>query len=133
MDTISHSSARPMTVKIALTYLALDCGVATVMGIYYGRWDVSFYYYMFGSGLILDFVPLWFAFRRKNWARWFVVIYTVWNVCDDPMWWNRYHQTYSTFQTVWFGLSDLLDIIAVILLFHPSSNRWFRGHQMPPN
>jgi len=120
-----------MTVKIALTYLSLDCGVATVMGIYYGRWDVSFYYYMFGFGLVLDFVPLWFAFRRKNWARWFVVIYTVWNVCDDPIWWNRYHQTYSTLQIVWFGLSDLLYIIAVVLLFHPSSNRWFRGHKLP--
>ncbi len=115
-----------MAVKIALTYLAFDCGVATVMGIYYGRWDVSFYYYMFGFGLILDFVPLWFAFRRKNWARWFVVIYTGWNVCYSPLLWVRYHQTFSAFYTVWFWLSDLLEFIALIALFHPSSNRWFQ-------
>jgi hypothetical protein len=125
MDIIEHGTARPTAVKLALIFLVLDAVAANIVGMFYGPWNMSMYYYIFGFGLVLDFVPLWFAFRRKNWARWFVAIYTVFCVCDAPFLWHRYHLTYSTFQTVWFWSSDILDIIAVIMLFYPSSNRWF--------
>ena len=90
-------------------------------------------HYLFGFGLVLDYGSLWFVFRRKNWARWFVTIFTLPFVCYDPFLWHREHLTFSVFQSVWFWLSDLLDIIAVVLLFHPTSNRWFRAHKPPPN
>ena len=70
MDNIAHHNSRPMAVKLALIFLALDAIEATIGGIFYGPWDMRIYYYNFGFGLVLDFVPLWFAFRRKNWARW---------------------------------------------------------------
>ena len=125
-------TTRPMAVKLALILLLLDSAAIAIGGILNGPWDMPIYYYTFGIGLILDFVPLWFAFRRKNWARWLVAIYTLLCVCFDPFLGNRYYQTYSAFQIIWFSLSDILDIVALILLFFPSSNRWFRGQQLPP-
>ena len=132
MDITTYSNTRPMSVKLALIWLATEGIVTTVSGIWYGPWGMSSYHYIFGFGLILDFAPLWFVFRRKNWARWFVIIYMVFNVCFDPLLGNRFHLTFSTLQKVWFGLSDILDITAVVLLFLPSSNRWFRDRKLPP-
>jgi len=133
MENIAQHNPRPMAVKVALIFLLLDSGAATISEIVYGPWDLYPFYYIFGFGLVLDYVPLWFVFRRKNWARWFVAIFTLANVCYDPFLWHRDHQTFSAFQSVWFWLSDLLDIVAVVLLFHPSSSRWFRAHKLPPN
>jgi FtsH-binding integral membrane protein len=134
MDTTAHDNPRPVTVKLALILLALDSGVAFVMDV------VNFqlgHYIMFGSWLfegLLFFVLLWCAFRGKNWARWFVAVWTVLlEVCISPVVWVRYHQTFSTLGAVWFWFGWLLDIIAVLALFHTSSNLWFRGPKMPLN
>jgi hypothetical protein len=125
MNIIVHSTDRPMAVKLAIILLVLNAVAADVGGVFYGPWNMAVYYYMFGFGLLLDFVPLWFAFRRQNWARWFVALYTVFGVCDEPFFWHRHHQTYSICQALWIASSDIVDIIALVLLFRPSSNRWF--------
>jgi hypothetical protein len=134
MDITAYSSARPMAVKLALIILALDGGVAFVMDVINVQLS---HYVLFGSWLIEDilfFVLLWCAFRGKNWARWFVAVWTVLlEVCISLFVWVRDHQTFSTFGAVWFWFGWLLDIIAVIALFHSSSNRWFREHKLPAN
>jgi|SRR5208282_222557 hypothetical protein len=108
MDSIAHKDTRPVTVKFALILLALNTGDALVMSLIYAQWgnlsaDISFVLF-----LILNILPLWFIFRRKNWARWFVAILTSGGVCYSPLLWVRDHQTFSAFYTVWFWLSDLL-------------------------
>jgi hypothetical protein len=132
MDITVHSTARPMAVKIAIILLALDCGAAIVMDVV--NFQLS-HYVTFGGWLIEDilfYVLVWCAFCGKNWARWFVAIWTVLlEICISPFAWVSFHRAYSTFGAVWFWLGWLLDIIAVIALFHPSSNRWFRGHRLP--
>jgi len=133
MENIAIQNSRPIAVKLALIYFLVDRGVGTISEMFYGPWDMHIYYSIFGVGLVLDFVPLWFVFRRKNWARWFVAIFTLGYCCYDPFLWRRYHQTFSAIQSVWFWLSWFLDIIAVALLFHPSSSRWFRAQKLPPN
>jgi hypothetical protein len=133
MDNISQSSARPMAVKLALILLAVFTGVAFVMNLIYTQWGNYVADISFGLFLIVYVIPLWFLFRGKNWARWFVAILTFIGVCYSPFLWIQDHQTMPAFWKVWFWLSDLSDIIVMILLFHSSSNRWFRGYQLPSN
>jgi len=127
MDIVAHNGKRPIAVNFALILLAVNTGEAFIMSLIYTQWrnlsaDISF-----GIFLILYVTPVWFVFRRKNWARWFVAILTFGGVCYSPFLWVRDHQTFSAFWTVWFWLSDLSDIIVVIALFCPSSNRWFQA------
>ena len=96
------------------------------MSLIHAQWNNLSSDISFGSFVVLYIIPLWFFFRGKSWARWFVAILTFAGVCYSPFLWARDHQTFSAVETVWFWLSDLLDIITVIALFHPSSNRWFR-------
>ena len=125
MAIIVQSTKRPIAVKLALLLLVLDAVAGDLGGFFYGPWNRAVYYYMFGVGLVLDFVPLWLAFRRQNWARWFVALYTIFSVCDVPFFWHRHPQTYSVCQALWIISSDIVDLIALVLLFRPSSNRWF--------
>jgi hypothetical protein len=133
MDITAHSTARPTTVKFALVFLALTTGVALVLSVIYAQWSNYAADISFGGFFILYVIPLWFIFHGKNWARWFVAVLIFGGICYSPFLWVRDHQTISIFWAVWFWLSDLLDVATLILLFHPSSNRWFRGQQMPPN
>jgi hypothetical protein len=127
MDIIAHNGKRPIVVKFALILLAFNTGDALVMSVIYAQWDNLSADISFGGFLILYVIPLWFVFHRKNWARWFVAVLTFGGVCYSPFLWVRDHQTFSAFYTVWFWLSNLLDVITLILLFHPSSNRWFQA------
>jgi hypothetical protein len=131
MNNTTYSNPRPITVTAAIILLALNSGAATACGILNGPWDLTAYYYIFGFDLILDFVPLWFVFRRKNWARWFVAIFTFAYLCYDPFLWMRDHKTFSAWFSAWFILSDTAEIAALVLLFHPSSNNWFRRPKQP--
>jgi hypothetical protein len=131
MDSTPYNNARPVAVKLALILLALDCGVALVIdaiNIQSGQYGV------FASWLIEDivfFFLLWCVFCGKNWARWVVAVWIVLSeVCISPLAWVRYHQTFSTLEAVWFWFGWLLDIIGVIALFLPSSNRWFREYKL---
>jgi len=130
MDNTTYSNARPTAAKVALTLLALDFGVGFVRQIFNFEFN---HYVMFGIWLIEDilfFVLLWCAFCGKNWARWFIVIWTFFlEICVSPLVWARYHQTFSMLGALWFWFSYLLDIVALIVLFHSSSNRWFRGNK----
>jgi len=133
MDITAHNNARPMTVKFALILLALEGGVTLVMDVVNFQ---SSHYVLFGSWLMLDIlflVLLWCAFRGKNWARWFVAVWTLFEVCFSPLAWVCYLHTSSTLGAVWFWFDWLLDIIALFALFHTSSNLWFRAHKLPPN
>jgi hypothetical protein len=126
-----HNDKRPATVKVALILLAIFAGEALAVSLICAQWgnlssDISF-----GIFLVLNIIPLWFVFRRKNWARWFVAILTIAGVCYSPFLWVQEQQTFPAFWKVWFWLSVLSDIIVVILLFHPSSNRWFRAKPSP--
>src|SRR5208282_2086511 len=100
---------------------------ALVMSLIYTPWgDLSadIFFVLF---LMLNIPPLWFVFRRKNWARWLVAILTFGDVCYSPFFWVRNHQTFSALYTFWFWSIGLLEVIALIALFYPSSNRWFRA------
>jgi hypothetical protein len=133
-ESIAHSSRRPMAVKVALILQALTTGESVVMSAIYAQWSNLFLDISFGLFVIVYALPLWFVFHGKNWARWFVAVVTGFDtVFASSLVWFRYHQTFSTLGAVWFWLSYLLGIIAVIALFHPSSNRWFRGSKLAHN
>lgn len=132
MDITANINARPMAVKFALIVLALDNGEDFVMTIV--NFQLS-YYVMFGIWLLEDilfFVFLWCAFRGKNWARWLVAVWIVLGTCISPFSWVSFHQPSSILWTVWFWFGWMLDVIAVLALFHTSSNLWFRGNKMSP-
>jgi hypothetical protein len=132
MDITPNSNTRPLAIKLAVMLLALVAGAATIEENFYSPWGTATSSFIFGFNLVLDFVPLWFVFRRKNWARWFLAIFTFAGIWCAPSLWARSHQTFSAFQSTWFWLSDLLNIIALVLLFLPSSNRWFHGRKLSP-
>jgi hypothetical protein len=133
MTMMPYNKTRPMAVNFALIVLALDNSVAFVVDV--SNFQLS-HYVMFWIWLVEDiflFVLLWCAFRGKNWARWFVAIWMVLEVCISPFSWVSFHQPSSILWAIWFWSSWLLDVIAVLALFHASSNLWFRGSKMPPS
>src|SRR5580704_11358801 len=128
-----RSNTLPTAVKLALIYFVANAIWVFVLNVVCFQWN---HYIICGSFLVEDsisFLLLWCAFRAMNWARWFIAILTVFEVCFSPFVWVSYHQIYSFIGAVWFWLSDLLDILAVIALFHSSSNQWFRSHKLSLN
>jgi hypothetical protein len=127
MNNIAHRGARPVAVKFAFILLALNTSLGFTMSlIYIPRGNLFLEVSSIGF-LIIYVIPLWFLFLGKNWARWLVVILTFCGICHSFFFWVWHHQTFSVFETVWFWLVNLSDIITVIALFHPSSNRWFQA------
>src|SRR5271165_4279573 len=130
MDIIAHSRTRPAAVKLAIILLAVSYIVASVVDVVHFQWS---YYVICGIWLVEDllcFILLWCTFRAKNWARWILAVFTFVGVCISFPHFFQSHHTWPAYFIVWFWLSDLMDIVTLIALFHPSSNRWFREQQV---
>src|SRR5271169_5472949 len=128
MNPTAHQTSRPLALRIALTLLVATIGTSLVRSALRADWNGPLVLVKFGSELIMLWVPLWFIFRGKNWARWLLVAYTFGGFCVSlPRLIEHLHSHASSWLLA-YGLLNLVVVAALIGLFLPSSTQWFRGH-----
>ena len=133
MDTTIHQKQRPLAVTLGLALFVANQSLILVYAAIRGNWHSPNFYINFGLSLAVLFVQVWFIFRGKNWARWLLVAMMFAGFCVLPWFIKRY----SSHSASWITLSvlqNLADIVVLVALFLPSSNRWFRRCKtLPPN
>jgi hypothetical protein len=72
--------------------------------------------------IVVLYFPLWFICCQRNWARWYAVFLT----CLLAVIVSRMQASFALAATL------LINMIATVALFLPSSNRWFRSRAKPP-
>jgi hypothetical protein len=120
--------SRPPAVKLALVILLVHIGSLYVLEGIRGNWDSFRFWIKMAMMAAMAFVPLWFVFRGRNWARWLLVGYAVAELClifgfDLPRLSSQHALT-----TAWIVstcLHNAIDDLAAAALFLPSSSRWF--------
>lgn len=133
-DVLAHLSARPWEVKFGIGLLALDAAVEMISEIIYW-WP----YRRYLSAHFLDphYVASFIGFvcclgiyvflynciyRGKNWARWLTSCYFVLANISIPF---VYHGGLR-----WdFYVHSVIELTAVVALFQPSSNNWFKARK----
>src|SRR5436190_12976739 len=125
MNTTTQGGSRPLAVNVALIILLVTFGVSLAPRLARADWSDPLVYLKYGSESTMLLLQLWFIFRGKNWARWFLVALTFVGFClglphlirlfqEHPVWWVAKHRL--LYQIQW---------VALLALFHPSANEWF--------
>lgn len=71
---------------------------------------------------------VWLIFSGRNWARWFFAVLiglAVWGFLSSEQEMKRLYAL-PPLRFAWVYFQSLLSPVAVVLLFLPESNRWFR-------
>ena len=82
-------------------------------------WPVFFVLFL----ILVLFIPLWFLYRRKNWARWYFLIFACLSLATLFM---------NEKVTAASAAIVLVNAIATVALFLPSSDRWFSAREKGP-
>ena len=132
MESNRQLRSRPLVVKLALAILVLHVGLLDLLDAIHGDWNSLLFFIKMGTMALIAFVPLWFAYCGKNWARWLLVTFVVAELCLIfgvilPRLSN--HHAVTTSWILWTCFHNAIDILAVAALFLPSSNRWFRKYE----
>jgi hypothetical protein len=133
MDTIAHQSSRPLTVKLALILLLINTGASFVEQVLRADWQSvdwsnPLHYIKWGSEVIMLLVPLWLVFRGINWARWALVVIALLGFCFTLPLLFRQFQAHSFPWIITYFQRNLINVLALVLLFLPQSSHWFRRH-----
>jgi hypothetical protein len=84
----------------------------------------------FGFYLVILFLPLWFIFRGKNWARWLLVAFAFGGFCLSVPQLTQHFESRSISWIATYGLRNVIVVGALIALFLPAASRWFRGDRI---
>jgi hypothetical protein len=129
MHTIIERGSRPLTVSLALIILLVSFSVSLVPRLVRAEWSDSFVWIKYGSEIVMLLLPLWFIFRGKNWARWLLVALAFAGFCFRlPQLIGQFHE-HSVWWIVTYRLYTMIEAVALVALFLPSSSRWFRGNR----
>lgn len=126
MDLSPHRSSRPLAVNLAVVLLLVNVGASVALDALRAEWNTPFVYVKFTCMLLMLALPLWFIWRGKNWARWLLVAFAFGGLCLS---FPGLMQHLRARSCSWLGSycwRNLIDVIALVGLFHPSSTRWFR-------
>ncbi len=126
MDVATRRESRPLAVNLALAILLCGAGVAITPPILYGNWNSPLVYVKFGSEFVMLLVPLWFIFRGRNWARWLLVAFAFGGFCISLPQLMRHFEAHSVSWMATYSWRNLIVVGALVALFLPKSNRWFR-------
>jgi hypothetical protein len=127
MNAATHRSSHPFAVQIALLLLLAVISTSLVRSALRADWSSPFIYIKYVIELTMLGVPMWFAFRRKNWARWLLVAYGVGGFCVSL---PRVIQHFNANTTSWlvtYALVNTVVVAALVALFLPSASEWFRA------
>jgi hypothetical protein len=127
MNAATHRGSHPFAVQIALLLLLAIISTSLVRGALSADWNSPFIYIKYVIELIMLGVPMWFVFRRKNWARWLLVAYGVGGICLSlPQVIQHFHAN-TTSWLVTYALLNVVVVSALVALFLPSASQWFWG------
>jgi hypothetical protein len=129
MNTNTHRGPRPLVVNLALIILLVSFGVSLASRLARAEWNGLFLCVKYGSELIMLLLPLWFIFRGKNWARWLLVALAFSGFCFRLPQLIQQFDGHSVGWVVAYRWHSLIEAVALVALFLPSSNRWFRGNK----
>lgn len=132
MDKLEHHEPRPLLVTLALALFVANQLPDFVLGALRGNYHSPYFYIIFVALLAVVFLPPWFIFHGKNWARWFLAAIFFAGFCASLY---SFITSYPPNSALTFGLSILktsVNIIALGALFLPPSNRWFRSCKTYP-
>jgi len=79
-------------------------------------------------GLLL--LCIWLISRGTNWARWLFLVWFVWNCLFSPWRLNHFSPT-SAMDAIFPSVQLLLQAVALVLLFLPTTSNRFRGRVRP--
>jgi hypothetical protein len=79
----------------------------------------------------LTLIPLWFAYRGKGWSRWLIAALQVLALFYFERGLRR-GQARPHYEVWLYYANTIAQLIATVLLFVPSANRWFKLHRVPP-
>jgi hypothetical protein len=127
MDSTTRQSSRPSAVNLAIVLLLVNVGASLVLSALRTSWNSPFVYVKFVCELLMLAVPIWFICRGKNWARWLLVAFAFGGFGLSFPSLIEHFQARSGSWIVTYCWRNLIDVIAVVLLFHPHSGEWFRG------
>ena len=129
MNTTTKRGPRPLAVNLAVIILLVSFGVSLAPLLTSAEWREPFVYVKYGSEIVMLLLPLWFIFRGKNWARWLLVAFAFAGFCGRlPQLIGQLHE-HSVWWIVSYRLYSLIEWVALVALFLPSSSRWFRGNR----
>ena len=121
MNNTQH--LRPPQAKAASSLLLLYWGFRLVL--FLGHHPPTSYV---AAGLLTAtwgslFFCIWLLFRGMSWPRWLFLALFVGNC-----WVATHFSPPSAMQSISAFVQLLLQLLAMVLLFLPNINRWFRGH-----
>ncbi len=129
MNLSAQRGQRPLAVNLAVIILLASFGVSLAPRLARAEWNDLFVCVKYGSELIMLLLPLWFVFRGKNWARWLLVAVAFAGFCFRLPQLIRHFHEHSVWWVVTYRWLSLIDVVALVALFVPSSSRWFRGNR----
>jgi hypothetical protein len=125
MTTTIQRGPRPLAVNLALIMLLVSFSVSLAPRLARAEWSDPFVCIKYGSEIVMLLLPLWFIFRGKNWARWFLAALTFAGFCLALPQLIRQFQEHSVWWVVNYRLLNLAQWLALVALFHPSTSEWF--------
>jgi len=126
------SVKRPPTVNLALLVLALNIGASYAHEAVRRDWT-GYGGLAFSFEVLLLAVPLWLAFLGWNWGRWLLAISVIGGMGLGIHWSVARAGQVSNWRIVAFWLRSFIDVVAVVVLFMPSSSRWYRANAESAN
>jgi len=130
---IEKPASRPLTVNVALISLLFSFGLGSVSRI---AWSLNFNKpnTFFGTIFFASW-EIWMVFalyRGKNWVRWFFITFYIGGILllsshSVSLLQNIQNQLFP----ISYFIQLLLQLVAVIALVLPPTNRWFREMKSP--
>jgi RsiW-degrading membrane proteinase PrsW (M82 family) len=127
MNIATEQKRRPLVVTLALALFVANQLPNLVLDAIRGNWHSIYFYIIFVVLLVVLFVPVWLIFRGNNWPRWFLAALFLVGFCADLVSFINSHSSHSASWLALRFLKPFVDLVALIALFLPSSNRWFRN------
>jgi hypothetical protein len=123
MKTATQQGPRPPLVNLALIISLVGFGVS--LGPRFAHAALTnFSECVACAAELIILLPLWFIFRGKSWARLVLLALTFLGFCFRLPQLIQQFEAHSLGWTVAYILGDA---VVLVLLFLPSSNRWFQG------
>src|SRR5882672_10219741 len=114
MNTTTQRGSRPLAVNVALIILLVTFSVSLAPRLARADWSNYFVWIQYGFQLLMVFLSLWFIFRGKNWARWFLVVVAFAGFCDRlPQLIRQFHE-HSVWWVVNHRLINLISWIGIV-------------------
>ncbi len=118
----SLKDGRPVTVTAAIICVAVALAGAPLTWVFTVHWDEpTAVLLLAGIGLLL-FLLVRALNKRRNWARWLIIVWTAIAICSFPQMLRDFTYTLAQVRSL---IQFILFVSASILLLCPPSGRWY--------